>query len=249
MADESSAPAPTRITGRVWLVLLSALSVVVFLAVVLPGVFDLRHTKRSFEITQPVERLVLDSKGTSKVDISLSKDGHVHILRTSSISRDSRLVEKRGVSGKTLTIRSSCTGSRLGILRSCDINYRLQVPKKIALRLHARFGMTKIHGTRGPLEFKSGAGQLRGFGCNKRFRASLRFGSIDYHETCVPKALEVDMRIGDVALLVPAGRYDVQPGRHAQRPFENIIEDPSSPNQIDVDVLWGGAVRITGAQG
>jgi len=230
-------------------VLLCALGIVVFLAFVTPGVFDLRHKKRSFEIKTPIERLVLDSKGTSKVDISLSYDGHVHVLRTSSISRDSRLVERKSVSGKTLTIRSSCTGSRFGILRSCDIDYRLRVPKKIALALRVHLGKTTIHGVRGPLEFRSDAGRLNGFGCNKRVDVSLTFGSIDYRNTCVPELVKVEMRAGDVALTVPAGLYDVHPGRRAERPFKNIIEDPSSPNEINVDVDWGGSVRITGTHG
>lgn len=247
MADENSAPARKRFTGRVWLVLLCALSIVVFLAIVMPGVFDVRHKKRSFEVKTPIKRLVLESKGTSKVDISLSRDGHVHVLRTSSVSRDSRLVERKSVSGKTLTIRSACTRSRLGILRRCDVRYRLQVPKKTALSLRVHLGTTTIHGVRGPLELKSDAGTLTGFGCHKYADLSLTFGSIDYRNTCVPKIIKVKMKAGDVALTVPAGRYDVHPGNHAVRPFENIIEDPSSDSQIDVDVGWGGSVRITGA--
>jgi hypothetical protein len=249
MAGETSAPARTRFTGRVRLVLLCAVGIVVFLAFVMPGAFNVRHEKRSFEITAPVERLVLDSKGTAKVDISLSHDGHVHVLRSSAISRDSRLVEKKSVSGKTLTIRSSCTGSRLGVLRRCDIHYRLRVPRKIALSLHVHLGQTTIHGVQGRLEFRSDAGSFDGFGCNKHLDLSLTFGSVDYRNTCVAEIIEVEVKAADVALAVPAGRYDVHPGGRAVRPFENIIEDPSSPNEINVDIAWGGSVRITGVHG
>jgi len=229
--------------------LLCALSIIVFLAIVLPGVFDVKHQKRSFEITRPIERLVLDSKGTSAVDVSLSHDGHVHVLRRTSISRDSRLVERKAVSRKTLTIRSSCTGSRLGILRRCDVHYQLRVPKAIALVLHVHFGKTTIHGTQGRLEFRSSAGELKGFGCNKRLDLALTFGDIHYRDTCVPRSIKTKLKIGDLALTVPAGRYDVHAAKHAVRPFENIIEDPSSANRIDVDISWGGSLRITGARG
>jgi len=249
MADETSAPAPTRFTGRVWLVLLSALSVAVFLAIVLPGVFNVRHEKRSFRIKAPIERLVLDSKGASKIDVALSHDGRVHVLLKSAVSRDSRLIFKRTVSGKTLTLRSSCTGSRLGILRRCDVNYRLRVPKKIALSLRVHFGETTIHGTRGLLEYRSGAGVLKGFGCHKRIDLSLTFGQFEYRDTCAPKLVKARETLGDVALTVPAGRYDVKADHHAVRPFENIIEDPASANEISVDVSWGGSIRITGAGG
>ncbi len=248
MADETSAPARTRFTGRVWFVLLCALSIVVFLAIVLPGVFDVKHEKSSFVVKAPIERIVLDSKGESTVDISLSRDGRVHVVRSSSISRDSRLIERKTVSGKTLVLRSSCTGSRLGILRRCEIRYRLRVPKKIALALRAHFGHTTVRGVQGPLAFKSDAAKFDGFGCNELVNLSITFGRLDYRDTCVPKSISVKMKVGDVTLTVPAGRYDVQPGGHAVRPFKNIIEDPSSPNQIKVDVDWGGSVRITGAQ-
>jgi hypothetical protein len=247
MADENSAPTGMRLTGRVWLVLLCALGVIVFLALVMPGVFEVNHGKRSFEITKPIERLVLNSEGNSKVDISLSHDGHMHFRRTSSISRDSRLTERKTVVGKTLTIRSSCTGSRLGILRRCETHYYLRVPKKIALAVRVHFGKATIHGVRGGLEFHSDAGDFQASGCNKRVNLSLTFGHIAYRNTCVPEILKVKMRVGDVELTVPAGRYDVQPGRDAVRPFKNIIEDRSSPNEINVDVDWGGSVQITGA--
>ena len=249
MAEQSPEPVPTRPSGRVWLVVLCAVSVAVFLAIVLPGVFDVKHQKRSFEIKQPVERLVLDAKGTSTVDVSLSHDGHVHVQRTSSISRDSRLVERKTLAGKTLTIRSSCTGSRLGILRRCDMHYHLQVPRKIALSLRVHFGQTTVHGTQGRLQFRSDAGDFRGFGCNKLLDVSVSFGAIDYRDTCVPELIKVKLRIGDAVLTVPAGRYDVRAGKHAVRPFENIIEDPSSSSRIDGDIIWGGSLRITGAQG
>jgi hypothetical protein len=248
MADENSAPEQTHFTGRVWLVLLCALSVIVFLALVMPGVFQVNHGKRSFVIKRPIERLVLNSKGSSKVDISLSHDGHVHFLRTSSVSRDSRLIERKTVSGKTLTIRSSCTGSRLGILRRCDLRYHLRVPRKIALSLRVHLGATTINGVRGRLDFKSDAGKLTASGCNKRVDLSLTFGSIHYRNSCVPESIKVKMKAGDVALTVPAGRYNVHPGGNARRPFENIIQDPFSRSAINVGVDWGGSVRITGAR-
>jgi hypothetical protein len=230
------------------LVLLCALSVIVFLALVLPGVFQVKHKKRSFEIKAPIERLVLDSKGNSKVDVSLSRDGHLHFRRTSSISLDSRLIERKTVSGKTLTIRSSCTGSRLGILRRCDTHYFLRVPKKIALVLRVHIGITKINGVRGRLEYHSDAGGFEASGCNKRVNLAITFGGIRYRDTCVPELISAKMRVGDVNLTVPAGRYDIHPGGHAIRPFENIIQDTSSRSAIKVDVDWGGSVRITGAR-
>jgi hypothetical protein len=248
MADETSAPARTRFTGRVWLVLLSALSVAVFLAIVLPGVFDLRHEKRSLEIKKPIKRLALESKGDTKVEIEPSRDGHVHFLRTSSVSKDSRIVERVKISGKTLKIHSSCTGSRLGILRRCDLAYHLRVPKTIALALRLHFGKTTLRGLQGPLDFKLDAGKLEGFGCNKQAGLYLRFGSIDYRDTCVPKHLRARVKAGELILAIPAGRYDVRAGSEAQRPFANIIEDPSSPSKINVDVVWGGSVQITGVR-
>lgn len=250
MAEENSAPAPprARLTRRVWLVLVCALGVIVYLAIVMPGVFDVRHKKRTLEITKPVNRLVLESKGEVDVEIEPSRDGHVHFLRTSSVSRDSRLVERVEVSGKTLNIHSRCTGSRLGILRRCDLDYRLRVPKKIALALRLHFGKTTLRGLQGRIDLKFDAGKFEGFGCNKQADLYLRFGSIDYRDTCVPKHFRARSKAGELILTVPAGRYDVRAGREAQRPFANIIEDPSSRNEIDVDVTWGGSIEIKGVR-
>lgn len=249
MAEENSAPvpAPARLSGRVWLVLVCAIGIVVFLAFVVPGVFDVKHKKRTLEITKPIERLVLESKGDTKIVIEPSRDGHVHFLRTSSVSRDSRIVERVKVLGKTLKINSSCTGSRLGILRRCALKYRLRVPKKIALALRLHIGKTTLRGLRGRIDLKFDAGKFEGFGCNKQADLYLRFGSIDYRDTCVPERFRARVKAGEIVLKVPAGRYDVR-ASYAERPFANIIEDPSAPNLLEADVIWGGSIEIEGVR-
>jgi hypothetical protein len=250
MAGETSVPGRARPSGRVWLVLLCAGVVVVFLAVVLPGVFDVKHSKRSYEIKAPIKALAFNSKGTTHLDISPSSDGRVHILRTSSISRDSRLVERHEIEGKTLIFRASCTGSRLGVLRRCDLHYTLRVPKLIALSLRTHFGRTTVSGTQGRIDFKSDAGDFVGSGCSKTARFSLGFGRLEYRDACTPTFVRAKVRAGDVDLTVPAGRYDVNAdtryGNGVKRPFENIIEDPASPNKLELVISLGGSIRVRG---
>jgi hypothetical protein len=227
-----------------------AIVVIVFLAIVLPGVFDLKHSKRTYVISSPVERVVFNSKGTVNLDISPSHDERVHIRRSSSISRDSNLIEKRRVSGKTLTLKSSCTGSRLGVLRRCDLHYHLQVPKKVALSIRVHFGIARVNGIQGRLDFKSDAGDLVGSGCSKLAFFSLAFGRVEYRDTCLPTLVKVRVKAGDIDLSVPAGRYAVRAEsrrlRDVKRPFENIIEDPGARNKLDAEIAWAGTIRIRG---
>jgi hypothetical protein len=250
MAGEPSAPRYARPSGRVWLVVFSAIVVIVFLAIVLPGVFDLKHGKRTYVISSPVERIVFNSKGTADLDISPSDDGRVHIRRTSAISEDSRLIERHKLSGKTLTLTSSCTGSRLGVLRRCDLNYNLQVPYEVALSIRVHFGRTTVNGIQGRVDFRSDAGDYVGSGCSKRAYFSLGFGRVEFHDTCVPAVVKARVKAGDIELTVPAGRYAVRTEsrrlRDVKRPFENIIEDPSADNRIDAEITWGGVIRIKG---
>ncbi|MHB8060958.1 MAG: hypothetical protein ACYDHO_09030, partial [Gaiellaceae bacterium] len=96
------------------------------------------------------------------------------------------------------------------------------------------------------LALKLDAGKFEGFGCNKQADLFLRFGSIDYRDVCVPEYLHARMKGGDIALRVPAGRYEVHAGDNGKRPFANIIEDSSSLNEIDADVTWAGSVSIEG---
>jgi hypothetical protein len=232
------------------LVLLCAGIVVVFLAIVLPGVFDVRHGERSYEIKAPIKGLAFNSKGTTYLDISPSSDGRVHIRRTSSVSRDSRLVERHEIRGKTLVFHASCTGSRLGVLRRCDLHYRLRVPKQIALSLRVHFGRTTVSGIRGRIDFKSDAGDFVGSGCSKTAHFSLGFGRLEFHDTCTPTLVRARARAADISLTVPAGRYDVNAnaryGNGVQRPFANVIEDPASPNKLDLVLSLGGSIAIEG---
>jgi hypothetical protein len=252
MADESPVAAGAGFSWRVWLVVACAVAVIVFLAIVLPGVFDLTHGKRSYLISDPVERIVIDSKGTTDLDIEPSRDGRVHIERTSSISTDSHLLERHRLTGKTLTLTASCSGSRFGVLKRCDLHYQLRVPRKVALSIHVHLGQTTIRGVQGRLDFTSDAGDFDGSGCSRRAYFSLGFGRLRYRDTCKPTIVHALVRAGDVELTVPAGRYDVYAHTHfgggVRRPFENIIEAPSSPHKLDVELRWGGSIRISGAQ-
>jgi hypothetical protein len=250
MAGETSAPRRARPSGRVWLVLVCAGIVIVFLAIVLPGVFDVRHGERSYDFEAPINAVAFNSKGTTILDIAPSSDGRVHIRRTSEVSHDSRLVERHQIKSKTLVFRASCTGSRLGVLRRCDLHYTLLVPKRIALSLHTHFGRTTVAGTQGRIDFTSDAGDFVAAACSKRARISLGFGRLELNDECVPTLVRARIRAGDIALTVPAGRYDVIADTHfgngVKRPFENIIEDPASPNRLDLVAGLGGTVRIAG---
>jgi hypothetical protein len=250
MADETSAPRRAHLSGRVWLVLVCAGIVVVFLAIVLPGVFDVRRTERSYEIKAPVKALAFNSKGTTYLDISPSSDGRVHIRRSSQISRDSRLIERYELNGKTLIFHASCTGSRLGVLSRCDLHYRLRVPKQIALSLRTHFGRTNITGTRGRIDFKSDAGRFAATSCSKTARFSLGLGQIEFHDTCVPTLVRARAAAADFVLSIPAGRYDVaadiRHGGGIKRPFANVIEDPASPHKLDLGISLGGSIEVTG---
>lgn len=230
--------------------MLCAASLIVFLAIVLPGVFDLKHARRSYEIESPVKRLLIDSKGSVHLDISPSRDGRVHVLRSSAISQDSRLIERHRLSGTTLTLRSSCTGSRFGVLRRCDLHYHLLVPKEVALSIRVHFGRTTVNGIRGRLDYRSDAGEFVGSGCSKLAYLSLDFGHVEFRDTCVPAVIRAHMKAGDIELTVPAGRYAIraesQRGGEIKRPFKNIIEDASAPGRLDAELAWAGAIKITG---
>jgi hypothetical protein len=249
------APAETRAlpSRRVWLVVCCAVVVVVFLALVLPGVFEVKHGKRSYSFRKGIDRLVFDSKGTVTLDISPSADGRVRIARTSKISTDSRLVERHRIAaaGKTLVFTTSCTGSRLGLLRRCEMTYRVRVPRKIALTLKVHLGQTSVTGVRGKLDFSSDAGDFTGSACSDEARLSLGFGRLALTDTCTPKLVRARVKAGDIELTVPSGRYDVKASTRCgsvDRPFPNVIEDQSSPNKLDVAMSLGGSIRIEGAE-
>ncbi|MGD0167208.1 MAG: hypothetical protein ABSC51_07965 [Gaiellaceae bacterium] len=251
MPGETSPPPRTRPSGRVWFVLACAAAVIAFLAATLPGVYNVKHGRREYVVKDRIERIVFVSKGTGSLHISPSHDGRVHVTGTSSISHDSRLIERHRVVDKTLTLTSSCTGSRFGILRRCNLNFRLQVPPAVALSIRTHIGKTTIRGVRGRLDFKSDVGIVDGSGCFKQAHFSLGFGGLKFHDSCVPELLRVRARAGDVELTVPAGRYAVDARTHhgggVKRPFANIIEDPAAHDKLDIELSWGGAIKIDGA--
>jgi len=252
MAGDSSAPARMLPSRRVWFVITCAIYVIVFLGIVLPGVFDLKHAKRSYVVSKPVTRLVIDSKGTVHLDISPSHDGRVHVQRTSAISQDSRLIERHQLSGTTLTLKSSCTGSRFGVLRRCDLHYHVQAPARVTLSIRLHLGIAKVHGFHGRLDFRADAGDLVGSGCSRQAYLSLGWGHIDFTDACTPAVIRGRMKAGNIVLTVPEGRYAVNAttryGNGIQRPFENIIEDPTARNRLDLALTYGGSVIIKGVR-
>jgi hypothetical protein len=185
-------------------------------------------------------------------DLSPSRDGRVHVQRSSAISKDSRLIERHELSGTTLTLKSSCTGSRFGVLRRCDLHYHVQAPARVALSIRLNLGIAKANGFRGRLDFRADAGDFIGSGCSKQAYLSLSWGHIDFKDTCTPAVIRVRSKGGNIVLTVPEGRYAVKATTHygngIQRPFENIIEDPTARNRLDVALHFGGSVVIKGVR-
>jgi hypothetical protein len=243
-----SSPPRALISWRVWLVFACALVVVAFLGAVLPGVLDREHSNRSFEIAGPIERVVLDVDAGVQLDVNPSPDGRLHVSRHATFSHGSRFREQAKRSGKTISIRSSCTTSRLGLLGVCHADYDLLAPARAALVIRVHDSHVLIRGMRGRLDYDARAGDLEADVCSRWALIKLGFGRVKLHESCAPRFVQTRINAGAIELTVPKGRYAVKTKTRwgEAKPIENLIVDPSSKHRLDLEIRWGGSITVKG---
>ncbi|WP_018653278.1 DUF4097 family beta strand repeat-containing protein [Actinomadura flavalba] len=181
---------------------------------------------RTYEFTQPLTRLDAET-GSGHVDVVAADVRAVKVTERLRFSERRRPTTRREVSGGVLRLRHSCpSGFSIGV-NTCEVNYRVEVPRALAVRVRAGSGDVRLTGLTGPVDARAGSGDvrvgdLRGAatlrtgsgtvtgrnltGGTGPYRARAGSGDVDLVFTAPPAALDVEAGSGDVRVGLPGDR-------------------------------------------
>jgi hypothetical protein len=182
--------------------------VMVLLVTALAGVFAvntlLDHEKtETFAVTEPVQKLVV-AADTGDVKVVATDGDQVTVRRTTRwVTSEPR--PTRTVSGGVLRLADDC---RAWTPLRCDSDYRIEVPRGLAVEVHAASGDVDVRGVTGAVDLKSDSGDVSGHGlAGARLRATSDSGDVRLELVSSAASVEARSDSGDVDLELPRGEY------------------------------------------
>ncbi|WP_036322315.1 DUF4097 family beta strand repeat-containing protein [Microbispora sp. ATCC PTA-5024] len=171
--------------------------------------------------------------GSGDLVIEESDRAGVHVTETVHWRGD-RPGNGHSVSGGTLTLSYRC--------RSCSVDYKVEVPRGLDVRLDSGSGNITLRRLTGPVQASSGSGDIdaRGLG-GKRVTAETGSGEVRLRFATVPDQVQVETGSGDGVVWVPSESYNVTTETGVGDRTVQVAQDPSAPRTIVVRTGTGDA--------
>jgi len=138
---------------------------------------------------------------------------------------------QRVVRGGTLQLRSRCPSALIG---SCSSAYRLRVPDNVPVTIKTSSGNVSATGYRGSAQVDTSSGNVNFNGwCGFNLQVRAVTGGVRTIAACAPERLQLRSRRGNVAAVVPPGRYRVDAeSDEGSRRVRGVNEADDAPFQI-----------------
>lgn len=164
----------------------------------------------SYEVTENVTALDVHT-GSGQIEIVASDRTGVFVTENLSW-RSKRPTTSHPVTNGKLILSYDCSS---GINVSCEVGYRLEVPRNVNIKAD------------------TGSGEIRGTGLGTgTVRLDTGSGGIDLDFSGVPGEVRVETGSGDVTARLPRGSYAVQTDTGSGREKVDVVRDPNAPNKF-----------------
>ncbi|MEV4109174.1 DUF4097 family beta strand repeat-containing protein [Nonomuraea sp. NPDC049695] len=195
----------------------------------------------TYQVKEKVQKLQLRS-GSGDVVINESDAAQISVTETLYWSND-KPQAKHKVEGDTLSVYYDCQAS----WGSCGVNYKVEVPKGLALDLDTGSGNITLRRLTGLLDVHLGSGDLDATGlAGKQVFADAGSGNIELKYTAAPDSAELKTGSGDITLTVPDGSYDVNTKVGSGDAKVSVKDDGASPHKLS---LTAGSGDVTVSAG
>ena len=169
-----------------------------------------------------------------KADVAIVGGGTqsaLQVSRTDRFAFDHPAVARRIVRGGTLNLRSRCPATLVG---SCSSAYRLRVPDNVPVTIRTSSGNVSATGYRGSAQVDTSSGSVSFNGwCGFNLQIRAVPGGVRTIAACAPERLQLRSRRGNVAAVVPPGRYRVDAeSDEGSRRVRGVDEADDAPFQI-----------------
>jgi DUF4097 and DUF4098 domain-containing protein YvlB len=216
-----------------------AIVLVVALALGIGWLASARSSSARYAISAPLRRVDLQLASGQAVIVGTSAST-VQVRRTDHFAFGHSAREQRSIRRGVLRISSRCPRIVVG---SCSASYELSVPETVSVKVTTTAGHVRLDGFRGPATLQTGSGSVDVEAyCGFKLAALTGSGDMHVATACAPQQLDLRSRSGDVAALVPPGRYRLSAvsGSGRER-VSGVVRDSRAPFSIEVRSGSGSA--------
>ncbi|NRQ34252.1 DUF4097 family beta strand repeat protein [Nonomuraea sp. NN258] len=199
------------------------------------------HDNVSYAVKEKVATLRVE---TGAGDVEITETGTTEIKVTENLYwNDDKPEAEHRVEGDTLVVSYKCPSS----WGNCGVNYVIEVPKGLRVKLDSGSGDLTLRSLSGDLEVNVGSGEIDGNGlAGKKFLAESGSGNLELKYASAPESVEVETGSGDITLRVPNEGYNVRTDLGSGDTKVDVKNDPGAPRAMtlrsgsgDVSVLAG----------
>jgi len=178
-----------------------------------------------------VNGITLDVGNADVAIVGGGTQSALQVSRTDHFAFDHPAVAERIVRSGTLNLRSRCPATLIG---SCSSSYRLRVPDNVPVTIKTSSGNVSATGYRGSAQVDTSSGNVNFNGwCGFNLQIRAVTGGVRTVAACAPERLQLRSRRGNVAAVVPPGRYRVDAeSDEGSRRVRGVNEADDAPFQI-----------------
>lgn len=197
--------------------------------------------QNSYTITEPVTSLRIDNP-VGNTEIEATDTNTVSVTEQLRYTGDPPQTSSP-VSGGRLSLSYTCPG--ILDVNSCSVTYVLKVPRRLAVQIDGKVGVTTLTGLAGPLTLTSSTGNIDATGLTSAMvTARADAGTITLGFTAPPTTVDAQAQVGSVTVRLPAGTaYAVDAGSQVGGADVTVQRDPSSPHRVTAHSQVG-SVRV-----
>ncbi|GAA4565096.1 hypothetical protein GCM10023193_38440 [Planotetraspora kaengkrachanensis] len=187
---------------------------------------------QSYDVTDAITAL-RTATGAGEIVVNESGRTGVHVTETLHW-RGEKPQNGHRVEGGTLTLRYDC--------RDCSVDYRVEVPKGLDVKVDTGSGTITLRDLTGPVGAETGSGDIDARGLSGRqVTASTGSGDVKLRFAAAPDNVRVDTGSGDGTVWVPSGSYNVTADTGSGNKEVAVTRDPSSSRTVVVKTGSGDA--------
>ncbi|WP_157246426.1 DUF4097 family beta strand repeat-containing protein [Nonomuraea typhae] len=203
------------------------------------------HNKEvnEYTVTDKVAKLRLSS-GSGDTEIREGSAAAIKIVETLLWNSDKPKAEHK-VEGDALAVTYDCPSS----MDNCSVNYKIEVPKGLALELETGSGDISLVGVTGAIKADVGSGDLAGTRLGgEQVSVTTGSGDASLKYTTAPKLVNLVVGSGNAAIELPEGPYAIDAKTSSGDEAISVKSDPAASRKVTVRA-GSGDVSVTPAQG
>lgn len=190
-----------------------------------------------YTVSEPVDELIV-SADSGNVEIVATSAERVTVHQTTHWVTDEP-TPKKTVSNGVLTLADECGG--WGLQFRCETDYRIEVPRNLAVSIKADAGDVTVTGLAGRVTLESDAGNVEGTELDaSHVQASTDAGDVRLSFATAPTSVDAETDAGDLDIDLPHAEYALDLDTDAgDTSVEGIVRYDLAPHSVSAETDAG----------